>query len=180
MIWICCFRAIRFTRHSMSLSGSVTNPIGGNAHPVDHLPTLIRKTGWEWRGNYFDPELPPALELHFRLWDASMEGFAIPCIDDFWERRERRALEDVEFTSLAAIDLPGYAAAHALRHMLRGDLRPSHIYEIAYFLEHNNDPNSGAPGAIRTINHYGVCRRSASKSPANGLAANYPARPKKR
>lgn len=115
-------------------------PYGGNAHPVDHLPTLIRKTGWEWRGNYFDPDLPPALELHFRLWDASMEGFAIPCIDDFWERRERRALEDVEFTSLAAIDLPGYAAAHALRHMLRGDLRPSHIYEIAYFLEHNNDP----------------------------------------
>jgi hypothetical protein len=115
-------------------------PLGdGNRHPVDHLPTLIRKTGWEWRGDYFDPEHPPALELHFRLWDAGTEGFAVPGLDHFWQRRERRTLEDLEFTSLAAIDLPGYASAHALRHLLRGDSRPSHIYEIAYFLEHNSN-----------------------------------------
>ena len=24
--------------------------------PVDHLPTMIRRGNWEWRGNYFDPE----------------------------------------------------------------------------------------------------------------------------
>jgi hypothetical protein len=112
---------------------------GSNRHPVDHLPTLIRKTGWEWRGDYFDPELPLALELHFRLWHAGMEGFSVPCLDRFWERRQDRSLEDIEFTSLADIDLPGYASAHALRHLLRGDSRPSHIYEIAYFLEHNSD-----------------------------------------
>ncbi|MBV9771545.1 MAG: MFS transporter [Bryobacterales bacterium] len=114
-------------------------PLGDRGHAVDHLPTLIRKTGWEWRGDYFDPELPLALELHFRLWDAGTEGFAVPCVEEFWPRRERRVLEEVEFTSLAAIDLPGYASTHALRHLLRGDLRPSHIYEIAYFLEHNSD-----------------------------------------
>ena len=108
-------------------------------HPVDHLPTLIRKTGWEWRGDYFDPDHPPALELHFRLWDDEMEGFAVPSLEDFWDRRERRTIEDVEFTSLTAIDLPGYASAHALRHLLRGDARPSHVYEIAYFLEHNSN-----------------------------------------
>jgi Uncharacterised nucleotidyltransferase len=113
---------------------------GGDRHPVDHLPTLIRKTGWEWRGDYFDPEHPPALELHFRLWDPDTEGFAVPCLEDFWHRRQRRTLEDLKFTSLAAIDLPGYASAHALRHLLRGDSRPSHIYEIACFLEHNSDP----------------------------------------
>ncbi len=116
-------------------------PLSGDTrHPVDHLPTLIRKTGWEWRGDYFDPELPPALELHFRLWDAGMEGFAVPGVQDFWDRRQRRKLEDLEFSSLASIDLPGYASAHALRHFLRGDLRPSHVYEIAYFLERNCDP----------------------------------------
>jgi len=114
-------------------------PLGAHRHPVDHLPTMIRKTGWEWRGDYFDPDLPPALELHFRLWDASMEGFEVPGVDDFWGRRERRFIEDLEFTSLASVDLPGYASAHALRHLLRGDLRPSHVYEIAYFLEHNGD-----------------------------------------
>ncbi len=115
-------------------------PLGGlNGHPVDHLPTLIRKTGWEWRGDYFDPDHPPALELHFRLWDAGTEGFAVPGFQHFWERRERRTIEDVEFTSLAAFDLPGYASAHALRHLLRGDSRPSHFYEIAYFLAHSSD-----------------------------------------
>lgn len=109
------------------------------ARPLDHLPALIRKTGWHWRGDYFDPEMPPALELHFRLWDAATEGFALPCMEDFWHRRERRTIEDAEFTSLAAIDLPGYASAHALRHFLRGDLRPAHIYEIGYFLQRNRD-----------------------------------------
>jgi hypothetical protein len=112
---------------------------GGNRQLVDHLPTLIRKSGWEWRGDYFDPELPLALELHFRLWDRGTEGVAIPGVEDFWERRQRRTIEDLEFTSLADIDLPGYASAHALRHLLRGDSRASHLYEIAYFLERNRD-----------------------------------------
>lgn len=112
---------------------------GGDRHPVDHLPVLIRKTGWEWRGDFFDPDHPPALELHFRLWDSGTEGFAVPGVEHFWQRRERRMLEDLEFRSLAAIDLPGYSSAHALRHLLRGDSRPSHLYEIAYFLEHNSD-----------------------------------------
>ncbi len=113
--------------------------VARDRHPVDHLPTLIRKTGWEWRGDYFDPELPLALELHFRLWDAATEGFAVPGLDNFWERRRRRTLANVAFTSLAAIDLPGYASAHALRHLLRGDSRPSHFYEIACFIERNSD-----------------------------------------
>ncbi len=112
---------------------------GGDRHPVDHLPTLIRRTGWEWRGDHFDPELPLSLELHFRLWDGGTEGFAVPGVEEFWERRQRRSIEDLEFTSLAVIDLPGYASAHVLRHLLRGDPRPSHIYEIASFLEHNSD-----------------------------------------
>jgi MFS family permease len=114
-------------------------PIGENDRPVDHLPTMVRKTAWEWRGDYFDPEIPVSLELHFRLWDAATEGFELPCMKEFWRRRERRTLEDAEFTSLAAIDLPGYASAHALRHFLRGDLRPWHIYEIGCFLERNRD-----------------------------------------
>ncbi len=111
----------------------------GSRRPVDHLPTMIRKTRWQWRGDFFDPDMLPALELHFRLWDAGTEGFAVEGVEDFWNRRERRAIEDLEFTSLAAIDLPAYASAHALRHLLRGDLQPSHIYEIATFLDRNDD-----------------------------------------
>ena len=43
--------------------------------PLDHLPTMIRRTGWQWRGDYFDPEIPLSLELHFRLWDEATERF---------------------------------------------------------------------------------------------------------
>ena len=112
---------------------------GRDGHPTDHLPTLIRKTGWQWRRDYFDPQLPLALELHFRLWDADVEGFSLPGLGNFWNRRERRTLEDLEFASLAPLDLLGYACAHALRHLLRGDLKASHIYELAAFLENNTD-----------------------------------------
>jgi MFS family permease len=134
-----------FRRDQVSAALDIARQLGyqavpdGDRHPVDHLPTMIRKTGWEWRGDFFDPEMPPALELHFQLWNPGTEGFAVPGVEDFWARRQRRSVEDVEFTSLAAIDLPAYACAHALRHFLRGDLSPSNIYEIAWFLEHNVD-----------------------------------------
>lgn len=111
--------------------------VAGDPRPTDHLPAMIRKTGWEWRGDYFDPDMPPSLELHFRLWDAGTEGFEIPCVEDFWRRRQWRTVDEIQFSSLAAIDVPGYASAHALRHFLRGDLRLAHIYEIASFLENN-------------------------------------------
>jgi Uncharacterised nucleotidyltransferase len=45
-------------------------PVSGfERHPIDHLPVMIRRTGWQWRGDYFDVEMPLSLELHFRLWD---------------------------------------------------------------------------------------------------------------
>lgn len=101
--------------------------------PVDHLPTLIRKTGWEWRGDYFDPHLPLALELHFRLWDEETEKIPIAGLEDFWERRKTRTVDGLEFTGLCTLDAAAYASLHLLRHLLRGDLRPSHVYELASF-----------------------------------------------
>lgn len=106
-------------------------PTGGwEAYPVDHLPTMLRKTGWQWRGNYFDPELPPAVDLHFRFWDEQTERLAAPGVEEFWKRREGRELE--------LADRLGYAALHAVRDLLRGDLRLYQIYEIARFLENRN------------------------------------------
>lgn len=103
-------------------------PLGGmEEFPTDHLPAMIRKTGWQWRGDYFDPELPPSVDLHFRFWDAATEGFEAPGVEEFWERRIERELDPV--------DQVGYAALHALRHLLRGNLRPAHVWEIAWMLE---------------------------------------------
>ncbi|HEY2846077.1 MAG TPA: nucleotidyltransferase family protein, partial [Bryobacteraceae bacterium] len=106
--------------------------------PIDHLPVMIRKTGWRWRGDYFDPENPPSLELHFRFWDQRTEHFAPSGLEQFWERRQSRAIDQVRFGSLHPVDAAGYASLHLLRHLLRGDLRPYHVYELAFLLDRSS------------------------------------------
>jgi MFS family permease len=110
-------------------------PLRASNGRVDHLPTMIRKTGWEWRGDFFDPEIPVSLELHFRLWDEKTEHFAPTGLDRFWERRERRQLDALSFTALHPVDAVGYASLHMLRHLLRGDVKPFHVYELACLLD---------------------------------------------
>lgn len=102
--------------------------------PTDHLPALVRRTGWQWRGDFFDPEIPVSIELHFRLWDEATEGFPAPGVDEFPARIVRRRLGDRAFLALDPADALGYAALHLLRHLLRGDLRAANLYELAYFL----------------------------------------------
>jgi Uncharacterised nucleotidyltransferase len=102
--------------------------------PTDHLPTMIRRTGWRWRSDYFDPEMPPALEIHFRLWDPATECLDAAGLDHIWVRRELRESLTLCIPALSLPDTLTYAALHALRHLLRGDLCPYHIYELAHFL----------------------------------------------
>jgi MFS family permease len=107
-------------------------PIEGTGRfPADHYPPMIRKTGWEWRGDFFDPEIPGCIDLHFQFWDSETELFPAPGVEEFWERRIRQDGPPV----LSRADGLGYAALHLLRHLLRGSVRPSHVYEIAYFLD---------------------------------------------
>jgi MFS family permease len=110
--------------------------------PIDHLPSMIRKTGWEWRGDHYDPEIPPSIELHFRLWDRATERFGPEGLEHFWERRISCELEGVTFLALHPVDKLGYASLHLLRHLLRGDLRLSHAYEIAWCLEQKQADDS--------------------------------------
>ena len=96
-------------------------------HPIDHLPTLVRKTGWEWRGgSFFDPEIPLEIEVHNQFWDDRTERLRAPGTEQFWERRRGQALDTP--------DALAYAALHLLRHLLRGSARACHVYEIAWFL----------------------------------------------
>lgn len=100
------------------------------AHPTDHLPALVRKTGWEWHGgSHFDPEIPLAIEVHFQFWDERTERLRAPGVDEFWMRRNCQALDTA--------DALAYTALHLLRHLLRGSARPCQVYEIAWFLEHH-------------------------------------------
>jgi len=100
-------------------------------HPTDHLPALVRKTGWEWRGgSHFDPEIPVAIEVHLQFWDERTERLRAPGVDEFWARRSGHALDTP--------DALAYSALHLLRHLLRGSARACHVYEIAWFLEHHS------------------------------------------
>jgi len=126
-------------------------------HPTDHLPALIRKTGWMWRGDPFDPEMPLSIELHFQLWDERTERFAPLGLECFWERRQSRELEGLRFHSLHPADAIGYSALHSLRHLLRGDPRVFHLYELGHVLdEHADDEKFWA--AWRDL-HYPSLRR---------------------
>ena len=145
---------------------------GFDRFPLDHLPAMIRKTGWEWRGDYFDPEIPLSIELHFRLWDEHTEGFAVDT-SAFWERREQREVDGVSITALQPADALAYVCLHLLRHLLRGDLRPSHVYELAWFL-HGNAENAVFLGRLArrfTTLLCAACRRSALRWRIGGLPA---------
>ena len=102
---------------------------------TDHLPTMVRDTGWRWRGNYYDPEMPLNLELHFRLWDSGMELFDVAEAEQFWLRRTVRRIAHISVPALNLKDTVRYAAWHLTRHLLRGDLRAAHLYEFAHLLE---------------------------------------------
>ena len=102
--------------------------------PLDHLPAMVRKTGYRWQGDFFDPNLPVAIEPHFRLWDEDTEKLPASGLDRFWERRTQIRVAGRALPALDPCDRISYAALHALRHLLRGDLSVFHLYEVAHFL----------------------------------------------
>lgn len=112
---------------------------GTERFPTDHLPTMVRKTAWEWRRDYFDLEIPTPIELHYRFWNERTERLRAPGADSFWKRRMTRQIAGTEMGVLSRPDALGYAALHVLRHVLRGSSHPSHVYEISACLELHAD-----------------------------------------
>ena len=124
------------TRAAEALAPLGFEPIQGmEDSPTDHLPALIRKTGWEWRGDFFDPEIPVSVELHFQFWNEEFEALSAPRIGEFWDRRVRATVGGAMMSVLSPADALGYAELHLLRHILRGSVKPFHVYELARFLE---------------------------------------------
>jgi predicted MFS family arabinose efflux permease len=105
------------------------------AFPTDHLPVMVRKTGWEWRGDYFDIDIPLSVDLHFQFWNEAVERLRAPGMEEFWNRRTTRSIGGIELNVLHPADALGYSALHMLRHLLRGSVSPFHVYEIAGLLE---------------------------------------------
>ncbi len=107
---------------------------GMEKFPTDHLPVLVLAKKFEWHGDYFDPELPTAVELHFQFWNERQERLPAPRVEEFWDRRTTRQIAGVEWGVLSAPDALAYACLHALKHVLRGSVNHFHIYEIACML----------------------------------------------
>jgi hypothetical protein len=105
---------------------------GTESLAMDHLPAMVRKTGWEWRGDFFDPDIPTSVEVHFQFWDTPTERLRAQGLDEFWSRRESH--------QLALVDKLGYAALHLTRHLLRGNVRAYHVWELANSLNSHHDP----------------------------------------
>lgn len=109
-------------------------PIGSIHRNSDHLPVMIRRTGWRWSGDYYDPNQPLALELHHRFWSPEI-GFRVYGAERFWKRRRTMISDGIELPTLHPVDILDYAAWHAVRHLLHANLRISHIYELASHLD---------------------------------------------
>jgi Uncharacterised nucleotidyltransferase len=108
-------------------------PVWSTDKSADHHPVMIRRTGWRWRGDYYDPDQPLALELHYRFWNPDL-GFAVQGADRFWNRRRNGVFDGFELPALHPVDGLTYAAWHTLRHLLGGNLRICHVYELARVL----------------------------------------------
>ena len=117
-----------------AMIGAGFSPVRPPGKRVDHLPAMIRNQDWKWRGDYYDPDLPLTVELHFRFWDQQTERVPALCVEHFWQRRSSRIIHGLEVPMLSLSDGVSYSALHLMRHLLRGDLRGYHVYELAYFL----------------------------------------------
>jgi hypothetical protein len=104
-------------------------------YPADHLPEMTRRRGWRWRGNEYDPEMPPSVDLHFCFWNSAATYLSIEGVSDFWGRRIERRRGDFTFPALSSIDNLAFSALHILRDLQRGDWVFHHVYEVACFLD---------------------------------------------
>lgn len=123
-----------------ALAGLGYESAQGKEHQdTDHLPVMARKTDWEWQGNYFDPEMPASIDLHFRFWSKALTRLDPNGLDEFWTRRIERQLGDLSFPALSQADSLGYCGLHVLKNLFLGGLLPYHVYELSWFLHTNAD-----------------------------------------
>ena len=100
-----------------------------------HLPPLSKPGDWEWRGDFYDPRMPIAVDIHYRLWDGALERIEAPGMEEFWGRRVEREFGGRKFRALDPADALAFAALHQLLHVLRGDARMQRAWEIGNFLQ---------------------------------------------
>jgi len=107
---------------------------GSTALSDEHARPLVKPFTWQWRGDYFDPELPISIELHRSIWDDGRDRIRMQDIRESWNRRTTLAIEGRVIPALAGPDRIAFAALHVLRHILRNNASPAHAFELAGML----------------------------------------------
>ena len=92
---------------------------------------MVRPFEWQWKGDYYDPDIPIAIDLHDRVWPEIVDRIRAPGAESFWIRRTLMSVGEQVIPALQPCDRLGYAALHSLRHILRNDAKPAHVFEIA-------------------------------------------------
>jgi len=111
-----------------------------NITAADHEHILVRSQSWQWKNNYFDPDMPLGIELHFCLWNSHVSRLTIPEVETFWERRIIREIDGFSFPCLDPVDHLGHLTLHILRNILLRNWIVHHVRELAVFLHsHAND-----------------------------------------
>jgi MFS family permease len=127
-------------RDALRRLGYKASPPPGKHVPIDHFPSMSRSGSWRWRGNHYDPEMPPGFELHYCLWNQDRAGFAVPEVEEFWHRRVERNIRGFRVPTLHPVDQLAFCSLHVLRNLTRIDWIARHLHELAYFLHtHAND-----------------------------------------
>jgi Uncharacterised nucleotidyltransferase len=116
------------------LSLGYTSPHLRTVLRSDHLSPLLPSHSWVWRGNYFDPEIPIAFELHFCWWDNETNRIRPQGLEQFWPRRVMVDIDGFHFPALDPVDNLGYTALNLLRSLLRQFPAVEQVYGLARFL----------------------------------------------
>ena len=95
---------------------------------------MMPKVRWGPGRNLLDPEMPIGFELHFRFWNEEVMRFRVADLDEFWNRRIQRQIDDLSFPCLHPVDSLGYTALNILRDLARGLLPIEQIHCVARFL----------------------------------------------
>ena len=108
------------------------------AGAMAHLPMLLPSNFIPKGDDFFHPETQAAVELHDNLWAGEFERIPIT----FHPDPLSRIVERNGLPMLHPLDQLAVCTLHVMRHIFRGSLRASHLYELAGFLDNHadNDP----------------------------------------
>lgn len=122
-------------RASAALEELGYRPHGSSDLSAEHHRPWVRPFAWTWKGDYFDPDMPIPVELHDTVWSEAGDRIQCPGLEEFWNRRGPMNIAGMCVQAFTEVDRIAFAALHALRHILRNDARPAHVFELSQLLE---------------------------------------------